>query len=203
MAIKLIFLTTKEGDARQTIRVETVSDDTSLSWRFGSVINIKGTEFVALPLKSVRSDSKSIAVYKNDKSDTRNYLFINSNTGDQRWLLPHNDFVFDTRYTFTSGELALGNRVDNDFMFEFIDKDSNGDGQLSDNDQVNIAFAKSDGSSFTVAVEDVDVVLGKTEASNSRVLLFFQKAGVGYSANFDLIEYSLDSVSPLQTVSTE
>ncbi|GGC64033.1 hypothetical protein GCM10011396_08710 [Undibacterium terreum] len=118
--------------------------------------------------------SVSFASGSSYNQSTRNILFISGTDKKAHWLFP-------TQAKLILAVEQLNEKIDDAkekptqaLYFEYVDKDSNGDGTLSHLDQSNIALAKPDGSGFIDVLHGVDRVISYELLSEKEISIVYQ-----------------------------
>lgn len=142
------------------------------------------------------------ASFSKGASATRNYLFFDPETRKSRWLLPTNQQVFlvDDDLFFLAGS----RHKDEEGQFRgtlllVVNKDTNGDDRLNQQDAKSLAIAAPDGSAFKMVVEPVDEYHGEYVSSADEVLVFFTQRNTMMSASIDLNTLSIRWSEPLRS----
>lgn len=141
--------------------------------RLGSLEHISGSDTDMLSLTSSKEDGKfSSGGYG---SDARNILFLNGEAMKPHWLFAnHNNLILrNTQLKQSSSDDEKGPALA--LYFEYIAKDSNGDGKLSSLDTSTVALTLPDGSGFTDILHDVDRVFSFETAGDKQLSILYQK----------------------------
>lgn len=200
-AYSFIFKTSQRGNAqpehetgiKQTNNGSETSttSETSLTWNYGSML--KGTtDTVVLPLNSEKTGAGRLGYGKT--SNTRNYLFLNTSSKEQHWLLDHNDFAFLHREAVSGPKGTM-------FKYEFAKQDTNEDGKYSSEDKITLAFSTADGLRFTELIDEIDEVLGSRAVGNGKLLFIYRKNGETISSIIRTNDISIETKRPLPLIS--
>ena len=150
---------------------------------FAATTEIDGTPFVLLPLVERREGS-----YSSDGSEgTRNLLFYDGATGRTHWLRPdHRGLVVGHQLLHEREEDAAGRRGPVRWIrYELALADTNGDGDVSGADRLELALSGPGGDAETV-LRDVDEVLGYGSPRPGTLLVFFRRGEKRLVADLDL-----------------
>jgi hypothetical protein len=184
------------GDDR--VPVETEGDE---HLAFGLVEQVDGTPHVILPL-AARQPGMS---YSSDGAAvTRNLLFYDASSHAARWLRP------DHRGAVVSHELLRETRANGPggaddeesgpvrwIRYEIADRDTDGDGAVTDEDVVRVAVSGPGGEGLSTVVGDADEILGYAPPRGGVLLVFFRRGEESLVADVDLATGRLRKTTPL------
>ena len=173
-------------------------------FQLGQFARFKGMRFLRAALTSHQEYDQ--VSFSKDASATRNYLFFDPETRKSRWLLPTNEQVFlvDEDLFFPAGSRYKD--AEGQFrgtLLLVVDKDTNGDDRLNQQDAKSLAIAAPDGSAFKIVVQPVDEYHGEFVSSADEVLVFFTQRNAMMSASIDLNTLSLHWSEPLRSAQAQ
>lgn len=147
-----------------------------------------------LPLRAAQHLER--AYYNKSSSSVRNYLFIDTKTQRQAWLLPH------TKALIESYDLLRSNRYDSTtpvvaILYRIIEQDSDEDGALSAKDLITLALTTPKGDKYTEVLTEVEQLIDSKVLTEHMLFLVYQKSGGTYSAQVSLSDFTLHNVKPL------
>jgi hypothetical protein len=137
---------------------------------------IAGTDYAKAPL--YRTQSYDISYYsKNSAGNDVNYLFLNSRTGESKWLMP------TAAQLFISHEVLLEklNKVTEEknkvigIVYTVVEKDTNGDSRLTEKDKIVVSHSSPDGSEYKKLVEGIDRIHGIDQIADDRMIIFYER----------------------------
>jgi hypothetical protein len=168
-------------------------------YRLGNFERLKHVHLLRAALTSEQEYDQ--VAFSKSASATRNYLFFDPATHKSRWLLPSNDQVFlvdddlfypaESRYKDDEGSFR-------GTLLLVVDRDTNGDDRLNQQDAKAIAIAALDGSVYRVIVEQIDEYHGQYVSGEDEVIVFFTQRATMTSAAIDLSTFSLRWSAPLR-----
>lgn len=163
----------------------------NVTWQFGDLMSVADSGIAILPL-NMKLGSSALSTYSNNKTITANYLFLDTDTNTQKWLLSHNDFTFVKRLSLpTRHYLDKDNKDTKAYYFEVIQKDTNNDGKQNSADLISIALARVDGSGFTILIDGIESILGTQALTGGNILVIYEKDGKGFAATVDFDGFKL------------
>jgi hypothetical protein len=188
---------TRDRSVTNIVNIEETTGKTE-EWQLGSIASVSGTDILMVPLHSEQNYSRGS--YNKSASSTRNYLFINAETGKKYWLFGRNDYLItetnqlpDSMY----GEQAI---VAKAILYSVIKADTNNDKTLTSADALTVAISKPNGEKYTELLKDIDFVNGYKVINDQSVILVFQRDNIGYSATIDLDSLSVSGEEKLPSV---
>lgn len=148
-------------------------------------------------LKLTATSVKPGFAYSDYKSDTRNILFLAGDERKARWLFPHQNNVIHTTGLLHS-QVEKDNSPSREnptkaLYIEFSDKDTNGDSEISEDDEVSLGLSKPDGEGFATVLTGIDQLYSVT-------ILGGQSISVLYRAG-KMFRHALYSVATLAQMS--
>ncbi|NEP53218.1 MAG: hypothetical protein F6K65_32225 [Moorea sp. SIO3C2] len=193
-AIEIVRSTTRD---RQGINIVNVDDDSSSSqdWELGNLREVDGTTYLMVPLYSDQSYTQSY--YSKSTRSTRNYLFLDSETGKSKWLFANNDYLIASDRLISETNNKTNNSGESKpviaVLYHLIKKDTNGDGRLTNDDSMTIAFTHYNGNDYQEVVSGVDRFLGYKVLNANSLLILYQRDGIAYSAKVSLDNFALSN----------
>ena len=148
----------------------------------------------------------SRAYYSSAKSDgsPRNYIFLNAETLESRWLLDSDRQLLvgcDELSTRPQSGAEAGQESGNDspsahavaFFYQTIDSDTNGDKRLSWGDRISLAYSRADGSDYTRVIEGVGDLLGTgTVEHGTKHVVVYEADGKWLTAVVSLADFTIE-----------
>lgn len=162
---------------------------------FGSIDQLEGTAFVVVPLLSRPGDSGSFS--SGDGERVRNLLFYDTATGKTRWLRPDHSGVIVERRELRERDAEKG--PVRWLRYEIADRDTDGDGEISAEDGVQVAISGPGGDDLSVVLRDVRVVRGYAFTPRGTLLVFHRKGKGEMVAEIDLAARKVLRNTPLPT----
>jgi hypothetical protein len=160
---------------------------------FGSLEPLEGTRFVVLPLGSRRGDSSSFS--GEDAGRVRNLLFYDTQTGETRWLRSgHSGVVVEHQELRERGADKGPVRW---LRYEIADRDTDGDGEVSAEDGLQVAISGPGGDDLSVLLRDVRTVRGYAFTPRGTLLVFHRKEKGEMVAEIDLAARKVVRSAPL------
>ena len=114
---------------------------------------------------------------KRSDQNVVNYLFLNTSTNENRWLLERvGQLIVESQILFnkvksTPDEARTGVGV----FYAVIDRDSNGDNRLSERDAVSLAAGAVDGTNYRKLIENIEQLYSIQQIADDKVLVLYQK----------------------------
>lgn len=141
-------------------------------------------------LKLTATSVKPGFVYSDYERDTRNILFLTGDERKARWLFPHQNNVIRT-----TGQLQL--KVDSEnspgkenptkaLYIEYSDKDTNGDGAISKDDQVSLGLSKPDGEGFIAVLTGIDRLFSVSMLGDQTISVLYQTGKIFRHAQYSV-----------------
>ena len=135
---------------------------------------------------------------------TRNCVFFNPDTAEARWLFPS-----DKQLIVNSDQLLEtipGKDPDRResraiaFCFHTIEKDTNGDKQLTPDDKMSIAYSRPDGREYTRVIDGVDRILSSsTIAEGKKHVVVYEAGGKWLTVVVSLADFKIEKKGELPT----
>ncbi|MEM8641338.1 MAG: hypothetical protein AAGG51_21350 [Cyanobacteria bacterium P01_G01_bin.54] len=173
-------------------RAQEAARSTSLAhpqFQLGALEAIPGTAQVMIPLHAIPSADRPS--YEKSPQTTHNYLFVNSQTNLENWLLDTNDalitasFVLSASAPDTTSIQAAGIQTAG-ILYEVVQADTDADQQLTSQDQKVLALSRPDGKGYRVVIEAVETVIGHQLTEDNTILVIYEQEDTIHSVNIDL-----------------
>ncbi len=175
------------------------------NWFLGNLEPIQGSDFFYLPLQSEEALAKQNRMHNESFfgggywGKSRNFLFINPSENISRWLYSTNSQVVFSMNSYGNDPEDFGIAVAN--VYRVVDADTNGDGQLTVDDQSLIAISSPDGTGYLEIVRGIDAILGYQQTDANTLLSIIRREDVAYIVTISLAEKRVLSESLLPKVS--
>ena len=181
---------------RQVTNVVKVGDQDAVANEFslGTPGVISGTSYVLVPLFRGQSyGSGSISLKRSDR-DIVNYLFVNTSTNEARWLFEGaGQLILDSHSMFNKMKTSPDDaRTTVGSFHVVVDRNTNGDKRLSEQDAVSLAASAADGTGYRKLIEGIEQVYSVQQVADDKALVLYLKDKQTVSALF-----SLPSMVPL------
>ncbi len=165
---------------------------------FGDVREIEGTAEVVIPLHSRHpygGGSSGPFSSGGNELTIRNLLFYDAAAGSSRWLRPDHRGVVVAWEPLRDGAAEKG--PVRFIRYEIADADTDGDGEITDNDTRRVAISGPGGEGFTVIVPDADAIHGYAPPRNGTLLVFFRRGAEDLVGEVDLAARTLRKTTRL------
>ena len=162
------------------IDVVTVSNATGskvdMHFRLVEFKDIPGANAQMLKLTATRVEPGF--AYSDYKRDTRNILFLAGDERKARWLFLHQNNVIHT-----AGQLHSKDETENSpsretptkaLYIEYSDKDTNDDGEISEDDEVSLGLSKPDGEGFATVLTGIDQLYSVSMLGNQSISILYR-----------------------------
>lgn len=181
LAIGYFFI--KERTSTKTVAKNTnIKGGVENRLNFAHTINIPNTPYSMLPLEE--RQNHDVSYYsKNTTDSVRNYIFVDTITSFNNWLLPTNKYVILNYYFVETTQ----NKEPKAIIYEIVKNDTNKDKYLSKKDTKTLAISYADGRDFRELIDGVDRYLG-SKFVDEKLTIFYEKADEGYSLHVNLTE---------------
>jgi hypothetical protein len=158
--------------------------DTSKNWVYGDIITINGSDTVMVPLNAVRH--RPSATYSSSHRVSHNYLFVNPLTGENHWLMESSDNIFQKR-------ISIGSYQEDTkaFLYLVTDKDTDGDGVLSDDDEMSLYMSDINGKGLKVLTTGITEWLDYSVTSDNKIIVTFRNNEGTKMATYDTDRFEL------------
>lgn len=179
---KLFQDVTRERTTRNIVNIEE-NAEIKENWKLGQFSEINNGSILMIPLHSDQSFNR--AYFSKSSNSTRNYLFINTETSEERWLFNHTNFLIER-----SDRLRLGDYSSKEpivaILYQLVKLDSDHDNRLSAEDLTTIAITNPDGSAYEELIKEVELIVDHTLLNENELFLIYQKGGLSYSTVLNL-----------------
>ncbi|MBP0019159.1 MAG: hypothetical protein J7647_16610 [Cyanobacteria bacterium SBLK] len=156
--------------------------------QFGELREIGGTPYLLLPLSSYQSYDRPS--YTKSTESTRNFLFFDSETGEQNWLFPHYDYlIVSDRHLVESSPNPQTQPV-LAILYSLVQKDSDGDKRLSPRDRLTVALSQPNGGEYREILTDVEKILGHQLLDRETLIIFYQSEDHARVAKISLKDFT-------------
>jgi hypothetical protein len=147
-----------------------------------------------------RSEKFSCGGYN---SKTRNVLFLSGAEKNTHWLFPSQSHLILVVDQLGEGDDSENKVPTKALYFEFITKDSNGDGRITSQDQSTVGLSKPDGAGFVEVLTEVTRVLSHEILDDKVLSIVFQSGQSIRHATFSLGSLAKISEAEVVKVPTE
>lgn len=182
---------------RSTQNIVNVQQDKSVreQWALGHLAKIPGSPYLMIPLNSDQHYAQSY--YNKSASSVRNYLFINGHTNAQHWLFETNRYLISDVDLLSEKPYGAEDREIRAILYKIVKDDSNGDNRLTEQDLQTIGLSLPDGKGYQEILKSIDFFIGHQILDKQRLLILFQRQGVGFSVNVDLTSLTMTQETQL------
>jgi len=139
---------------------------------------VAGTSFVRVPLHRAQAyRGGSFSSSSKHTYQIVNHLFLNIATNESRWLFESaNQLILQSQSLFSKlKDSPDESRKTVGLLYVVVDKDSNGDGRLSERDSISLATSAVDGTGYRKLIEGIEQVYSARQVADDRVLVLYQK----------------------------
>ncbi len=183
----------RHQDADAVKVAEVPGDETSpkLELELSGINEVEGSDVQYILLKSKWHGGKFSSGYGG--GEIRNVLFLVGKEPEPRWIFPNhaNNIRSVSSLVFHDNGDVGGSGKTLAIFYEYIDKDSNGDGELDADDLLSIALSKPDGSGFTVLDTGITSQLDEKLLDEGRVVaVLSQKGGKVYFNKYKVDDFT-------------
>lgn len=126
----------------------------------------------------------------------RNVLFISGVKDSAAWLFPSNNQLLSVVKQFPS-DFTRDYNSTKALYLEVITSDTNEDNRINENDSINIALTKSDGSQLTQVLSGLSKILKVTESGSDEMEIAYQIGTDLYQSRISLINFKVLSTQPI------
>lgn len=159
----------------------------------------QGSNFVRIPLnKIIAPEPLSIKGY--DKVLAVNYVFIDTQTGVARWLTNGGDQIFALENTLleptdSSTPITKGKAISH--VYAVWEKDTDGNGNLTSQDDSSIAASALDGSGYVIVKSGLGEVELFRQVSADRFMVVHRKNSETFTELFSVTPFAHISTTPI------
>jgi hypothetical protein len=189
------------------------------TWQLGNLLDVKGSQIMIFPLH-VRDPRGGYSSYSSSHSamQTRNLLFVDSQSGSKRWLLPKTDQWVRDWSVLRPGQGISAERSGRSLfepsseqvqqepvgvLYQITRDDSDGDGKWTAGDTFSLALSAVDGTGFTEILSGIDDVLGWKLLDDDRLVIYCVRSFIAYEAIASLSSAEILSQTKLPSVGEE
>lgn len=202
--IMIIFELTRQNHYQTVVDVEE-GEFKEEEFEFGYMYSIEQSPYIMIPLNSSEGYEGS---YSSGKSySAHNYLFINSENNEKRWLLESNQYLIADFDLLNGGaKETIDETYDtvdkvefktHGILYRIIKKDTNGDDILSENDLTTIGLSLPTGEGYKEVLGDIDDIIGHKFTGKDSLLVIYQKKETAYAAHIRMSDFSVVSETQL------
>lgn len=168
----------------------------------GTFLEVRGTPFLRAPL-TFGDQYRYVKFSSSGGSHSIcNYLFVNLETTEGLWLFPT-----DKQLIADADELCEVVQKDSSsrpelqplaFSYQIIDRDTNGDGQLTPDDKVSLGYTRLDGRGYTNVITGIDRVLGADTIDRAtKHVVIYEAGGKWFAAVISLRTFAIEKQGEL------
>jgi hypothetical protein len=163
---------------RHVTNVVNVGENVKVSEEFvlGYPDMMTGTDYVRIPL--YLDQSYDMSYYsKSSGGNEVNYLFLNVSNNESKWLLEGTSqlFISDTVLSDKSKDLPDEASKTVGFVYALVEKDSDGDGRLTNKDAITISASNADGTQYTKLIEGIEWLYSTRQIADDKFLILYRK----------------------------
>ncbi|MGJ4889210.1 hypothetical protein [Bradyrhizobium sp. HKCCYLR20261] len=174
-ALRIFKDETRERRVTNVVNVsgqDRISEDLLL----GRAIVVDGTRYVRIPL--YRSQTYGAASYYDKTSDRNvvNYLFLDPAINQPRWLFDTGaQLIVSTQLMLNKLRLGADQREAVGMVYTVVEKDTNGDGRLTEKDAVSVAVSDISGANYRKLLDGVGRLDAVEQVADDKMLLLYQR----------------------------
>jgi hypothetical protein len=190
-------------DATRTRQVDNVA---STALREGEVAKASLSAFEEIQgsgvLRAALTVNQTYAIGSGSKEyeSTRNYLFVDPNTRKSYWLRQSKEGLILQTYALANAKPGEKQLPPTAFIYLTVEKDTNDDKRLTDEDQKSIGLSDNNGQRFKLLIDGVDRLNGSFLRPAGRALLLYTSGAALRMAEVDLQSQELLNSEPLNEV---
>lgn len=163
----------------------------------GPPTRISGTSVLRIPLYSEKPSRGSSSFRAGeDRSHTRNYLFVDYSDLSSWWLFETFDRAILKEHDLRAEVDGKDKRVIGT-IFEVATTDTNGDHRVTEDDHIAAFFTAADGKKSIEIIPPADRILSVDQATNNQLLIAYQSGAAVAAALFSTQDGSKIKESPL------
>jgi len=189
--------TTRERNIQNIVNVQE-ENNIEEKWQLGHMTNIKGSQYIMIPLNSNQSYAQSY--YSKSSSSARNYLFIDSHRNEKHWLFKTNQYLIADTDLLSENEYGSDKRDVRAILYKIVKEDTNNDKRLTDKDLQTVGLSFPNGKGYKEILNGIDLFIGHRLIDKNTLLIVFQRKGVGFSANVNLSDFTISNETELPKV---
>jgi hypothetical protein len=164
--------------------------------RLGYPVAIAGTQNLRIPL--YRDQKTDVSYYSKTSGDNMaNELFVNSLTGQSKWLFAGTDRIILNQIQ-TLQQMRAELPVATSILYTIVDRDTNADEKLSTQDFTSIGYTSPDASAFTQLLDNIEKLYAVEQVADDKVMILYFRNGESRMTTYGLPNYSIivDKVLP-------
>ena len=135
-----------------------------------------------------------------EANSIRNYLFFDPTQKSTYWLKNNSDGLILSTHNLPEHDYRDKDKTTIAFIYVLVEKDTNNDGKLTENDLKDIAISEANGERFKVVINDVDRLNGVSLLENGHALILYSAAYSLKVADVDLQSQKLVSNVEMKTI---
>ena len=193
---KLFQEVTRERSTHNIVNVDG-HKEVDENWRLGHLSEVGAGKNLMIPLYSDQSFNQDY--FSKSSNSIRNYLFINTDTSQKKWLFDHTNYLIEQSDRVSLGDYSSREPVAA-ILYQLVKLDSDHDDRLSANDLTTVAITNPDGTGYQELIQEVDSVTGHKLLNETELFIIYQKRGASYSAIIDLVSRELTRNSVLPAI---
>ncbi len=129
-----------------------------------------------------------------------NYVFIDVQTGVSRWLTTGGEQLFANQYTLlepTDSSMPITKGKPLSHVYDVVEKDTDGNGNLTSQDDSSIAASALDGSGYVIVKSGLGEVELFRQVSADRFMVVHRKNGETFTELFSVAPFAHISTTPI------
>ncbi len=152
---------------------ETVTNEFAL----GRPDFVTGTSYVRVPLRRGQLFGGGSFYYSKNTEQTVNYVFLNTSTSESRWLFKGaGQLILESHFLYSKLRSAVEeSRESVGIVYIVVDRDSNGDGRLSEKDTASLEVSAVDGTNARKLIEGIEQLYSVQQIADDKVLVLYLK----------------------------
>lgn len=167
---------------------------------------IDGTDYMIAAIGSNTSSGDNyFSSYESGyRGDVYNYVFLNATTDSIKRLLPSNYYLITGTSTYPERKEGDQSSPPTQWIvYSVINRDSNGDKQLTSDDHLTLAESDVSGENYTEIIGGIEKMFGRITDDKNRLILIYQKDGKKYHSILDLPSKKLVSTKEFPSLGEE
>jgi hypothetical protein len=157
--------------------------------RLGHAKAINSNQCLMVPLLTDQSYTQSH--YGKSAQSVRNYLFVNTQTNERRWLLPGTKYLVLRDHVLNQYNQKGDDKIVEAILYEYVKHDTNNDKKLTESDAHAISLSSPSGEQFTELIDGIERMLGHFVTGDKRLLIVYQKDGLGHTSEISLVDFKV------------
>nr|WP_136252412.1 hypothetical protein [Ningiella ruwaisensis] len=187
---------TRDGSTSSIVNLEG-SSEIEENWRFGQLSKLNDNKTIMIPLFSDQSFNR--AYFSKSSSSTRNYLFVNTETSEKKWLFDHTNYLIERSDKLREGDYSSDKPVVA-ILYQLVQLDSDQNNRLAASDLSTLAITYPDGTGYREVIKDVENIVDHAMLNQTELFIIYQKAGISYSAILNLERFEISESEKLPRV---